>query len=115
MAILANIGVPMIFIHWPLMVCALVPVIIVEAWVIRRRLSLSVGEVWVGVGKANLLSTFVGVPLAWLAMLALEYAVLLPVGLAAEKWEWELDGPLWQALAFLFSVAWLAPADEYLH
>lgn len=113
MTILANVGVPMIFIYWPLMVCALVPVIIVEALLIRRWLSLSVREAFVGVGKANLFSTLVGVPLAWLAMLALEFAVMLPLGLAAGKWD--LDGPVWQALAFLFSIAWLAPAEGYLH
>jgi len=115
MTILANVGVPMIFIHWPLMVCALVPVIVVEALLIRRWLSLSVREAFVGVGKANLFSTLLGVPLAWLAMFALEFAVMLPLGVAADKWKWDLDGPVWQALAFLFSIAWLAPAEGYLH
>ena len=115
MVILADVGLPMVLIHWPLMVCALVPVIIAEGLIIRRWVSWSVREALIGMGKANLFSTLVGVPLAWLAMLALEYAVLLPVGLAAERWKWHLDGPAWQALAFLFSVAWLAPADEYLH
>ena len=31
MPMFANVGVPMIFIHWPLMLCALLPVIILEA------------------------------------------------------------------------------------
>ena len=112
---LANVGVPMIFIHWPLMLCALVPVIVLETLFIRRWLTLSLREAFVGVGKANVLSTLVGVPMAWLLMLALEFAVMLPVGLAADKWKWELDGPVWQVLGFLFSVAWLGPAEGYLH
>jgi hypothetical protein len=115
MPMLANIGVPMIFIHWPLMLCALVPVIVLEALFIRRWLTLSLRDAFVGIGKANVLSTLGGVPLAWLAMLALEFAVMLPFGLAAEKWKWELDGPVWQVLGFLFSVAWLGPAEGYLH
>lgn len=112
---LANAGVPMIFIHWPLMVCALVPVIILEALMIRRWVSLSFRDAFIGIGKANVFSTLVGVPLAWLAMFALEFAVMLPFGLAADKWKWEIDGPVWQVLGFLFSVAWLGPAEGSLH
>lgn len=105
----------MIFIHWPLMLCALVPVIILETLLIRRWLTLSLRDALVGVGKANVLSTLVGVPLAWLAMLTLEFAVMLPFGLVADKWKWELDGPVWQVLGFLFSVAWLGPTENSLH
>jgi hypothetical protein len=115
MPILANVGVPMIFIQLPLMLYALVPVIILEALLIRRWLTLSFRDAFVGVTKANVFSTLVGVPLAWLAMLALEFAVMLPLGLAADKWEWKLDGPVWQLLGFLFSVAWLAPVSGRLH
>lgn len=115
MPMLANVGVPVIFIHWPLMLCALVPVIILEALLIRRWLALSLRDAFVGVGKANVFSTLVGVPLAWLAMLAMEFAVTVPFRLAAAKWKWELDGPVWQVLGFLLSVAWLVPAEGYLH
>src|SRR5438876_4891514 len=44
-AVLADIGVPMIFVQWPLMICALLPVIAIEALVVRKRLSLSYGSV----------------------------------------------------------------------
>lgn len=113
--ILANVGLPMIFIHWPLMLCALIPVIVLEALLIRRWLPLSLRDAFLGISKANAFSTIVGVPLAWLAMLVLEFAVMLPFGLAAEKWKWEPEGPVWQVLGFLFSVAWLGPAEAYLH
>ena len=91
MPILANIGVPMIVIYWPLMVSALVPVILVEAMLIRRWVSLSTRDAFIGIAKANVFSTLVGVPLAWLAMFALEFVVMLPAGLAAEKWKWEFE------------------------
>ncbi len=115
MPIFANVGVPMIFIHWPLMLRALVPVIIVEALLIRRWVSLFLRDAFIGIGKASVFSTLVGVPLAWLAMLALAFAVILPFGLAADKWKWESDGPVWQVLRFLFSVAWLSPDENSLH
>src|SRR5687767_11449757 len=112
---LANAGIPMIFVEWPLMLGALVPVIIAEALLIRRWLSLSPREAFTGVTKANLISTAVGVPLAWLVMLMIEFAVLMPVGLAADHWQWKLDAPIWQALGFLFSIAWLGPYQHGLH
>jgi hypothetical protein len=115
MPILANVGIPMIFIQLPLMLYALVPVIILEALLIRRWLTLSLRDAFVGVTKANIFSTLIGVPLAWLAMLALEFSVMLPLGLAADKWGWKFDGPAWQVLGFLLSVAWLGPAPAYLH
>ena len=115
MLILANVGLPMIFVHWPLMLCALVPVITLEALLVRRWVPLSFRDALTGVGKANVFSTLVGVPLAWLVMLALEFAVMLPAGLAADKWKWHFDGPVWQVLAFILSIAWLAPAEDYLH
>lgn len=115
MPMLANVGVPMIFIHWPLMFSALVPVIILEALLIRRWVPLSTREAFIGVGKANVFSTLVGVPLAWLMMLLLEFAVLLPVAFAADKWKIEINSPVLEVLGFLISVAWLVPAEEYLH
>ena len=111
---LADVGIPMIFVQWPLMFCALIPVIVVEALLIRRWVSLSLREAFTGIAKANLLSTVVGIPLAWLAMLAVEFAVMLPVSLAADKWHWKLDSPILQAVGFALSVAWIAPFGAYL-
>lgn len=115
MPLLADIGIPMIFLYWPLMIGALVPVILIEALLIRRWVPLSKRDAFVGIGKANLLSTLIGVPLAWLAMLALEYAVMIPTGLAAERWKWQLDSPVFQLVGFFISAAWLVPAESYLH
>jgi hypothetical protein len=110
----ADVGIPMIFVQWPLMFCALIPVIVVEAFLIRRWVSLSHREAFSGIAKANLLSTVVGIPLAWLAMLAVEYAVMLPVSLAADKWHWKLDSPIFQVIGFALTVAWIAPFNAYV-
>lgn len=115
MPMLANAGVPMIFIQWPLMLAALFPIIAVEAWLIRRWTPVSSREALIGVAKANLLSTLVGVPLAWLAMLAIEFAVMAPVAMLSDRYHLEFQGPIWGILEFLFSVAWLAPYEGNLH
>src|ERR1700738_3773212 len=98
----------MIFVEWPLMICALLPVIAIEALVMRKRLSLSYGRAFVSAAKANVVSTFVGVPLAWVLMLALEFATLSPLGLAAQKWHWRMDSPLFYIFCVLGS-AWTGP------
>ena len=111
----ANIGVPMIFVHWPLMVCAVVPVIVIESLLIRRWLPISYREAFTGCSLANALSTLVGVPLAWLAMLALELVVMMPLGFATTRFQWHLNSPIFHVLAFLFSIAWLGPVEHHLY
>jgi hypothetical protein len=109
---LADIGIPMIFIQWPLMICALIPVIVVEALLIRRWVPLSYRDAFIGTTKANLLSTLAGFPLAWLAMFAFEMAVMYPLASAADKWHWNFDSPFFQIVGFLIGMAWLGPAGE---
>jgi len=112
---LANVGVPMIFVQMPGMVCALIPIIILEALLIRRWLSLPYGDAFKGVTLANLASTIVGVPLAWLVMVLIEFAVVLPVAIAADHWHWKLDSPVLGVLGFLLSIAWLGPVERQLY
>ena len=107
-ALLADIGVPMIFVQWPLMICALLPVIAIEALVVRKRLALSYGRAFAGSAKANIVSTLAGVPLAWGLMLILEFAAGLPLAMAAYKWHWRTDSPLSYLLSVLGS-AWIGP------
>jgi hypothetical protein len=103
-ALLADVGVPMIFIQWPLMICALLPVIAIEALVVRKRLSLPYDRALGGAVKANVISTLAGVPLAWGLMLILEFATLL----AAEKWHWSLHSPVF--VFYVLGIAWLNPS-----
>jgi len=111
MMILADVGLPMIFLQWPFMICALIPVIIVEALLIRRWVPLSNKQSFAGISLANIVSTLIGIPLAWLAMLLVEFIVLYPVSLASAKWHWNLDSPVFSVLGFVFSIAWLEPTD----
>lgn len=90
------------------MVCALLPVIGIEAFVIRKQLSLSYGKALGGAAKANLISTLAGVPLAWGLMLILELATLSPLIFVAQKWHWRPDSPALYAL-YALGVAWIGP------
>jgi hypothetical protein len=108
MIILADVGVPMIVIQWPLMLFALVPVILVEVFTIRRWLPLSTREAFKGITLGNLLSTLVGIPLAWLLM----FGLALGADVAQSHWKFELNGPVWAVLGFLLNAAWLAPYES---
>jgi hypothetical protein len=107
---LANAGIPMIFVQYPLMIKALVPVVIVEALLIRRWVHLSYRDAFMGVTTANLLSTLAGFPLAWVAMFAIEVAFMEPLGLAADKWHWHFFySPFFQVVV---GMAWIGPVDQ---
>lgn len=79
--VLADIGVPMIFVQWPLMF---------------------------GGAKANIQSTLRGVPLAWAMMLGVEIATTLPIGLAAQAFHWHGESPLFGAF-YVLTMSWTMP------
>jgi hypothetical protein len=98
----------MILIEWPLMFCALVPVIVIETEVARRHLALPYPKAVAGAAKANILSAVVGVPLAWGIMLLIELVTMFPLSAAAEKWHWRFDSPVFYLVCVL-SIAWTDP------
>jgi hypothetical protein len=114
-SILANTGIPMICLQMPGMICALIPVILIEGLLVRRWLRLSYKEAFGGMTVANLASTLVGIPLAWLVMAVVELSVMWPVAAAADRWHWNMNSPAWHTLGFLASIAWLPPAEESLY
>ena len=106
---LADVGIPMMFIQWPLMIGALIPVIIVEALVVRRWVQLSYRDAFIGITKANLLSTLVGLPLAFVAIFVIQMVILVSVAGVAEQRHWNLDSihdsPFVRILEFTLGVA----------
>jgi hypothetical protein len=106
--LLADVGAPMILLEWPLMLCALVPIIFIEAEAIRRRLKLPYRQAINAAAKANVFSTAVGVPVAWGVMLVVELAMIYPMTAAAEKWHWSVNSPVFY-LASILAVAWVSP------
>lgn len=113
--ILADVGIPMIFVQWPLMLAAFIPVTLVEVFVIRRWLPLSLRQAFSGISKANLYSTLAGVPIAWGIMFAFELAIMLPLGLAAAKFHWIWDSPIIGAFSLIAAAAWEIPLREHVY
>ena len=68
----ANAGLPMLVLALPLMTGALLPVVAVEAWVLAPALGLGLRVAARLSLVANLVSTFVGVPLTWLGLMVLQ-------------------------------------------
>ncbi len=104
----ADTGIPMLALAWPTAWVTLAPVVLIEALLARRLLTLSWKEsAWLSL-RANAWSTLVGIPLAWLLMLAIQILgtlglVLLPSPGRHSPWSF--------AVAPLFS-AWVPPTHE---
>jgi len=105
----ADAGIPILFVQWPLMLWALLPVVLVEVLLIRVWVPLSRKQSFAGLFVANLASTLAGIPLAWTMMLAIEAATLWLAGTAADHWHWHPSSPVFDALFFLACFAWLNP------
>jgi hypothetical protein len=58
----------MIGIYWPPAWLAFVPVVAIEAWWARRAMGVSWSSALAATFTANLVSTFVGIPLVWFAL-----------------------------------------------
>jgi hypothetical protein len=100
----ANAGVPMLVLVWPASWIAFVPIVLIEAFVARHVLALSVKECLRLSVVANLWSTLLGIPLAWLAMFVVEMGVgALIVGAKIDV------GAVGTALLAPFMVAWIGP------
>jgi hypothetical protein len=71
----ANTGVPMIFLVFPPLTIAIVPIILVEAAVYAKSLNLSRKEAFICSLCANLISTLAGFPLLWIAIVGVGIAL----------------------------------------
>jgi hypothetical protein len=105
--LLTHAGIPMLVVELPLMLCALGPVILLETEVVRRGLSLPYRKAIVGVAKANVLSTLIGVPLAWLIMFVIELSAGFPLLSAAMKLDWPVENFVLKYLFHALTAAWI--------
>jgi hypothetical protein len=68
----ANVGVPMVAVFLPPLWLSLIPIIAVEAWVVKRKLELPVSRSLSAVALGNVLSSIVGIPLMWGVLATIE-------------------------------------------
>jgi hypothetical protein len=110
-ALLADAGVPMIFLTFPAMLALLLPIVAVEAWLCRKWLGL---DTWAAIkanAAANAASTLIGVPLAWGVMLVLELIIGWGISRSpgVERTLDKVPSPVGDVLGVLLSSAWLGP------
>jgi hypothetical protein len=103
----ADVGLPMLILVWPAYILAFVPVVGVEAFVGVRRLGLGWRVALATCAVGNLWSTLLGVPIVWLALLALEFLVAslanaLPLSSA------------WEYVLFPFMIAWIGGESVWM-
>jgi hypothetical protein len=102
--LLADVGLPMIFVTYPLMLLALVPVILVEVWVATPKLQGTFGRPAWAIGVANVVSTIIGVPIAWAAMFGVE--------LLADRLGFFNNGQRLSLADVILGSAWTGPPDN---
>ena len=106
----ANVGVPLLAFAWPVHWLALLPIVALEAALVARAIGLPYRELVWPVAKANLWSSLVGVPVAWLAMLALQFLVVYGVFVLSPETLQTSTIPL---PLFPFTVAWLVDVSTW--
>lgn len=108
--LLADTGLPMIYLAFPGMVLLLIPIIVVEALLCRKWLGLTTWQALKSNAASNVVSTIAGIPLAWAIMLGVEIAGAEFAGYSQTIEHWH--GPLASIVFLVFSSAWLGPPDE---
>ena len=73
----ANAGLPILAILWPLSLPAFFPVVFLESYVLNKNLALGYKKSFVVSIKANIISTIIGLPLAWVACFIIEMLLML--------------------------------------
>ena len=105
----ANVGVPMIFLSYPTMIIALLPVIFLETSIFKKIVPTPYKKALISNGTANGISTIAGFPLAWGFLFAIE---LITTGGSC--------GPGFSTLpksiiTVIVEAAWICPRDNQLY
>lgn len=109
----ANAGLPMLAIVWPMSVPAFIPVVAIESWVVRRELNVSWRVAITEMLKGNIVSTLVGIPLAWGASVAIEFLLAyLAMAAGAESYPPHVVGEVGR---IVLSAPWLGPFEKGGH
>lgn len=104
----ADVGVPMLFVTFPAMVLALIPVVLVESFALGRLLKRNIASQLASAVTANIVSTILGIPMTWIALVFLQWAT---GGSTAHG----LTGPLHMFLAVTWQAPWLIPYEDQLY
>jgi len=106
--ILIDIGLPMIFVAIPVMVVTLLPVVCLEAIVLRCSIGITYKQATKASFLTNLASTLLGIPMSWLLL------VLIQMITGGDR-AYGLKTPLTKFLAVTWQAPWLIPYESDLY
>ena len=106
MLLVADAGIPMIALTLPLMVIVLIPTILIEGFLCKKWLGLTTWHAIKLNAVSNAVSTIIGIPLAWIAMLGVEFGA---AGFSGQVQNWH--SPIADVIFFLLGSAWIGPAE----
>lgn len=98
----ADAGVPMLFVTFPAMLLALIPIVLLEVIVMGRVMGGNASSFVKSAAIANVVSTIVGIPLTWLILVLLEW---MTGGSAA----YGISTTMQKFLAVTWQAPWLIP------
>jgi len=110
---MANIGLPFVVLGLPFVVIMLIPVVVIEALLFRRNTGTPVKEGMKPIAWANVASTLLGYPFAWLLQFLIQLGLmtLIPM-LVSDTSSPIFSNPIVQSLGFIFGAAWLVPLES---
>lgn len=106
--ILANVGVPMLFLQMPVLIITLPLVIVIEAFLCSRLIQTSLNASFKAATVANLVSTLIGFPLLWFGLVGIQ--LLISASDAPT-----LSEPWLSIYSVTVQAPWLLPYEEKLY
>ena len=107
--VVSDAGVPVIFITLPIMSIALIPIILIESFVLRHYIKFNFKKIVFPVGIANAATVIIGYPLSWGLLLVIE---LITTGGGCGP---GFDTIGKSILTVLLESAWLCPWEDQLY
>ena len=104
----ANAGVPMLFVAMPAFAFSIIPIIIIEAIYLSKKLKLSRKAAGKTVTLSNLVSTVVGIPLTWGFLVVVQ---MVTGGGAA----YGIDTFMGKVISVTWQAPWLIPYESELY
>jgi len=105
----ADAGVPMIFLSYPVMAVALIPIILIESLIIFRVTKVTYKKAIYSSGIANAVSTLAGFPLSWAFLFFLE---MITTGFRCGP---GFDTVQNTIITVIVEAAWLCPWENNLY
>ena len=112
---LANVGVPMLVLYWPVMVLALIPIVVVEASVYRLICGKPIKRWIVDVAIANGVSTIAGIPLTWLLLVISQMTIMPLLASVVPSELITFETTIGRLAAVVSNAPWVVPYQHHIH